>query len=507
MHNNDMNLPVETKIVKARIGLQTRDPFLGAIAIRLHVKALTPEQVMSSRIRTVATDSVYLIHNPEFIERLAIVQLVAVIAHEGLHIVFKHPLRRNGRHIGMWNTACDFAINPILIEAGYELPAGRFNPDYKGMAAETIYAILKKEHDLKIQTLMNTLSAANIDPHFDPNLDPGILDPGNFDPNNPNLDPDFEALNLGSPDPDSNDPDDTGLQYDPDDHSHDTKYDDEFGLPEDFFGKNSDPSLMPTLPDDMDDFEGGVILDAPLLDGKPDNKAERRLDHEVSAAAIAADLEGKLPEGLKRLLTARNKHQVSYRDAFRDWMERNLSAANYSWKKPNRRYSKSDLIMPSIDSEFDMPKIVVAIDASTSVTDRELEIYSDELSGVLAEFDCIFTAIFFSDGIRDVVEFTAADLPIKLEIKAGGCTYFKPVFDYIKENQIAANGLAFFTDMGAFDWDELAEIYPEIPVLWMNTDRREDEREVPFGNIIPLDLDPHGEYREYKSLNQQTTNI
>ena len=45
----------------------------------------------------------------------------------------------------------------------------------------------------------------------------------------------------------------------------------------------------------------------------------------------------------------------------------------------------------------------------------------------------------------------------------------------------------FFTDMGAWDWNQLED--PGFPVLWMNTSRYDDDMEVPFGTVIPLEVE------------------
>jgi predicted metal-dependent peptidase len=65
-----------------------------------------------------------------------------------MHIVFKHGLRRGSRNPQLWNIACDYAINLILHEAGFEVIQGcLFDPRFKGMSAEQVYDMLKQEMD------------------------------------------------------------------------------------------------------------------------------------------------------------------------------------------------------------------------------------------------------------------------------------------------------------------------------------------------------------------------
>src|SRR5208283_3536858 len=57
-----------------------------------------------------------------------------------------HHTRRSGRDLRRWNIACDYAINPLLVEAGFELPDGALlDPAYAGMSAEDIYAKLPRD--------------------------------------------------------------------------------------------------------------------------------------------------------------------------------------------------------------------------------------------------------------------------------------------------------------------------------------------------------------------------
>lgn len=102
--------------------------------------------VVDTTLPTAATDMLTIFYNPAFIEELTLPQVMFVLAHEVLHIVFKHGLRRGNRNPRLWNIACDYAINLILHESGFEVLQGcLFDPRFKGMGAEQIYEILQKE--------------------------------------------------------------------------------------------------------------------------------------------------------------------------------------------------------------------------------------------------------------------------------------------------------------------------------------------------------------------------
>jgi predicted metal-dependent peptidase len=81
-------------------------------------------------------------------------ELLGVLAHEVMHCALTHPSRRGERKAGLWNIACDLAINPLLRDAGVVLPAGRLMPGEgqytelsTGKSAEEYYATLRKDRD------------------------------------------------------------------------------------------------------------------------------------------------------------------------------------------------------------------------------------------------------------------------------------------------------------------------------------------------------------------------
>ncbi|RKP49844.1 peptidase [Cohnella endophytica] len=65
-----------------------------------------------------------------------------VMAHEILHVGLRHHARAEGRDPYLWNVACDYVINHWLMEMGlgaFPRVGGLFDPELKGLSAETIY--------------------------------------------------------------------------------------------------------------------------------------------------------------------------------------------------------------------------------------------------------------------------------------------------------------------------------------------------------------------------------
>jgi predicted metal-dependent peptidase len=127
------------RIQKARTTLLLDHPFFGTLLFRLGAQA-------RSSIATTATDGVSLYFNPQFVETLSAAEIAGTLAHEVMHPALQHHTRRGGRNPRRWNMACDYAINPMLLDAGLTLPKDvLLDNRFLGMSAERIYNLLEEE--------------------------------------------------------------------------------------------------------------------------------------------------------------------------------------------------------------------------------------------------------------------------------------------------------------------------------------------------------------------------
>jgi len=123
-------------IVKARTQLLLKQPFFGALALRLKL-------VKDNSIPTAATDGKTLMYNEKFVNALDPEELKFLVAHEVCHCMFLHHLRRNNRDPTKWNIAADFVINNLLIEAGFRMPKGGLaNKGFENFSTDHVYNIL-----------------------------------------------------------------------------------------------------------------------------------------------------------------------------------------------------------------------------------------------------------------------------------------------------------------------------------------------------------------------------
>ncbi len=134
-----MSDEIETKLSAACTRLILDRPFIGALVLRLPMKAADPKWCA-----TVGTDARHLYYNPEYIDSLTLEQTQFALAHEAMHCALSHFARREHRVQHRWDIACDLAINPILIKEGMTpVPGALYNIGYEGMMAEEIYPLVK----------------------------------------------------------------------------------------------------------------------------------------------------------------------------------------------------------------------------------------------------------------------------------------------------------------------------------------------------------------------------
>jgi len=138
---------VEEALLRARIQLALDQPFLASAVLRLPIR----ECAGVSWCATMATDGYHIFYNPEWVGPLSEPELRGVLAHEVLHVVFAHADRRAGRDAKRWNLAADIVINLLLVEQGFELPAGGvFMRRFGGLPTEVVYDKLSADSALTV---------------------------------------------------------------------------------------------------------------------------------------------------------------------------------------------------------------------------------------------------------------------------------------------------------------------------------------------------------------------
>jgi predicted metal-dependent peptidase len=126
------------KITRAKTKLVLKHPFFSIIALALIFKNAIEDGMAS--VTTMATDGKHVWWDENFVDKWSVLEICGVICHEVLHVVFLHCFRRGNRDPLLWNIACDYAINHIVLDAGLPLPPDAlFEEKYRNWLVDAIY--------------------------------------------------------------------------------------------------------------------------------------------------------------------------------------------------------------------------------------------------------------------------------------------------------------------------------------------------------------------------------
>ena len=218
-----------------------------------------------------------------------------------------------------------------------------------------------------------------------------------------------------------------------------------------------------SLPNGQEPFDAHDWDGAQEMTADEQRDLAREIDEAVRQGALVA---GKMGSGGDRDLAELLQPQVDWREVLREFVQTTCTGSDYStYRRPNRRYLSSGMYMPSGISE-QVGELVVAIDTSGSIGQREL-------SAFLAEVKEICDTVH-PDGVRlmywdtrvcrdekyDVHELDGLVQSTKPE--GGGGTDVTCVTDYIRDNNINAQAAIVLTDGHLYGgWGQWT-----MPVLW-----------------------------------------
>lgn len=229
-----------------------------------------------------------------------------------------------------------------------------------------------------------------------------------------------------------------------------------------------------------------VLLDPGAAQGKnPDQAAQERSETAwgtaVAAAMAAAKAQGKLPAALERMFSEILEPEVTWQDYIRAFFARKVGAGGYDWRKPDRRLIQRDIYAPQ-RSGNGCGDVVVAIDTSGSIGQRELDVFFAELRGILDDVRPNKIHLVWCDAkVHHVDELDSSSDLGGLKPHGGGGTAFEPVFAWIDDNNVTPDALVYLTDgMGSFP-----KAAPNYPVVWGSI---YEQSRYPFGDVVNIPL-------------------
>ncbi len=415
-----MNYPdVETKLATARTRLILDKPFLGALVLRL---PMVPAD--ASWCETTFSDGKTFFYNSDYIDALDAEQTQFALSHEALHCALSHFHRKGHRVKHRWELACDYAVNPMLINDGLKpTPDAMHLREYEGMTAEEIYPCLEDndnggERDLEQNRDDSSEDGDNETPEND--------DDGGGDNERKKNDKQDGKGN-------KNDSSAEGGQS----------------------GSNPPPEMSPQELDDL----------------------SVQWQQRMAGAAQQALQSGKLEGDMARLVD----HLLQPKLPWRMLLARYMSATardDYSYARPSSRRG-DPAVYPSLRSSE--TNILVAIDTSGSISAEEIQEFISEVNAIKSQVRAGITLLTCDSDLNYGCPWRFEpwdEFKFDVEMRGGGGTNFKPVFAWAEQQDRAPDMLIYFTDAdGVFP-----EVEPAFPVTWLV----KGKAKVPFGQRIQL---------------------
>lgn len=192
---------------------------------------------------------------------------------------------------------------------------------------------------------------------------------------------------------------------------------------------------------------GNDVIDGEGMSESEKAEAEATTKIETAQAAQAAKMRGKLPGALERFI-----HDILYpKTPWYEILEKfmtNIAQTEYSWKRPNRRFTPMGAYLPIWSSQASMGPVVIGVDTSGSIGERELAFFGGHIKRIIGECNPERVYVVYCDAaINHVDEYTPNDYDsLALSPHGGGGTDMREIFNYIDREGIEADCIIVLTD-------------------------------------------------------------
>jgi predicted metal-dependent peptidase len=224
-----------------------------------------------------------------------------------------------------------------------------------------------------------------------------------------------------------------------------------------------------------DDGAEGAPKPRPLTAAEEDSLAGQ-WQQRLAGAAQQAQQAGKLGGILGRMVGELMQPRLPWRQLLARYMTQH-ARDDYSYMRPSRR--EGEMILPSLRSHE--ASIVVVLDTSGSISEQEIAEFMSEINAIKGQLRArvVLHACdteLAKDGPWLFEPWEEFSLPG--EVRGGGGTDFRPVFEWVARQGIAPDLLLYFTDAEG----EFPKREPGFPVLWLI----KGKSLVPWGQRIQL---------------------
>ena len=200
--------------------------------------------------------------------------------------------------------------------------------------------------------------------------------------------------------------------------------------------------------DGFDDHDWG---DANDMSQEEKQQLAKEIDQAIRQGQIAHQkVAGKGAGGMDRAIQELLEPKVNWREVLREYVKTMCRAKDTSsWRRVNRRFLSMGAYMPSLIGER-VGRLVIAIDTSGSIGDKELAEFLSEVKGIAEEVNPSAVDLIYWDsdvaGHEEYDETTVPNIVSATRPKGGGGTSPSCVSEYLKEKKIEPECVILLTD-------------------------------------------------------------
>ena len=397
--------------------------------------------VATKDVWKMSTNGTCIFFDPDWLQKLGVVELDFIISHQLMHIALGH-IDRPRYYIGdRFHLACDIVANGNLQCLGWKYDR---LPNIGRIFYETFFPTVEGQ-------LLTSQEAFSYVP-FDPaTMKPSVrrnymIDSDAYwDRKN-----DFGEQGVMVLGPDDEDPEDLRCDIKTTGGSH------VFVLKEIFVKKKE----LEGEAEEEKNYNGKALKNweqsayNELKSLRDSLSSDKNRDHEASF--------------VERVWQRAQADNLDWKKLLNSFIQEDV--CDYSFTPPDKRFQDMDFYMPDYNVLCERPKEVwFVVDTSGSIGDAVLAMVYGEICNALMQFNggLVGKLLFFDTRVYEPIPFADINDILNVRISGGGGTDYNCVFDYLCKQDISANPaeVVVFTD-GCAEFPDEKE-YGDIPVQWL----------------------------------------
>ncbi len=207
----------------------------------------------------------------------------------------------------------------------------------------------------------------------------------------------------------------------------------------------------------------------------------------IAAAIATAKAQGDNSADLARHFMEIIEPKVSWQDHIKSLFSRKVGAGGYDWRRADRRLiTRDEPVFAPGRSGHGCNTVVVGVDTSGSIGDKQVSVFFSELAGILEDLKPKRLVIMWCDAeVKRVDEVEDACDLAEVRRKGaagGGGTKFEPVFKEIADMGLECDALVYLTD----GYGSFPAVGPDYPVIWGTISG--DSVKYPFGDVVQIEI-------------------